>query len=261
MRYTSAYYLFKQTWIATAAVLLSFVARKTAGLNVRVPELYLGIGIAVGGVYHLPTLIRSFTLRQLYFLSISIGILLMLLLLQIPIPAKLVTLLLCSYLLCMGYFIPCISWKRGIVALREIPYLKMGIIIWAWWAGTVLLPVYYGNAAVDADVLESISYNRMLMIFISALLCDMGDMQEDAKQGLKTIALALGKPMSAGIVMLASMLWAAYNLNHKDIWVILTTTIFALLVSIYALRSVQSMKVRFIADGILVLYGLLHFIP
>jgi len=137
----------------------------------------------------------------------------------------------------------------------------MGIIIWAWWAGTVLLPVYYGNAAVDADVLESISYNRMLMIFISALLCDMGDMQEDAKQGLKTIALALGKPMSAGIVMLASMLWAAYNLNHKDIWVILTTTIFALLVSIYALRSVQSMKVRFIADGILVLYGLLHFIP
>ncbi len=261
MTYTSAYYLFKQTWIAIAAVLLSFVARKTVGLNVQVPELYLGIGIAVGCVYHLPFLIRSLTLRQLYFLSIGIGILLTVLLLQIPIPSKMVTILLFSYLLCMAYFIPCISWKRGIVPLREIPYLKMGIIIWAWWVGTVLLPVYYGNAAVDADVLKSISYNRMLMIFISALLCDMVDLQEDAKQGLKTIPLAFGKPMSAAIVMIASILWAASNLNHMDMWMILATTIFALLVSIYALRSRQSLKVRFMSDAILVLYGLLHFIP
>jgi uncharacterized protein (DUF983 family) len=261
LRLSSDYYLFKLTWIALAAVLLSYAARKTSGISVEVPELYLGIGIAVGCVYHLAARVRSYALRYLYMLSMLIGILLMFLLFQLPLPQWAVILLLLSYLLCMGYFIPCIPLKGRIIPLREIPYVKIGIIIWAWWAGTVMLPVYYGNAEVDLLVLESISYNRILMIFFSALLCDMGDMQEDASKGLKTIALALGKHMSVGIVFIASILWAVYNLNHKDILVILTTTCFAILVSVYALRSTESLKVRFISDGILVLYGLLHFMP
>jgi hypothetical protein len=261
LRLSSDYYLFKQIWIALAAVLLSYAARKTSGMLVQVPELYLGIGIAVGCVYHLPARVKSYTLRHLYLLSLLVGILLMFFLFQMPLPNGVVILLLISYLLCMGYFIPCIPWKGGIISLREIPYLKIGIIIWAWWAGTVLLPMYYGNAEVDLLVLESISYNRILMIFFSALLCDMGDMQADASKGLKTIALALGKHMSVGIVLIASILWAVYSLNHKDILVILTTTFFAILVSVYALRSTESLKVRFISDGILVLYGLLHFMP
>lgn len=260
MSLSSDYNLFKQIWIALAAVLLSYAARKTSGISVEVPELYLGIGIAVGCVYHLAARVRSYALRHLYVLSVLIGILLIFLLFQLPLPQGIVILLLLSYLLCMGYFIPCIPLKGRIIPLREIPYIKIGIIIWAWWAGTVMLPVYYGNIPVDADILEFTSLNRILMIFFSALLCDMGDMQEDASKGLKTIALALGKHMSVGIVFIASILWAVYSLNHKDIFVILTTTCFALLVSIYAWRSSQSLKVRFISDGILVLYGLLQLI-
>lgn len=255
------YFIFKQIWIALAAVLLSYAARKTTGLPVHVPELYLGIGLAVGAVYTLPEWIRAYSLRYLYLLSLLIGILLVILLLQMPLPIEIVIFLLVSYLLCMGYFIPCIHWKGQLIPLREIPYLKIGIIVWVWWVSTVLLPVYYGNSRVDTLALEFISYNRMLMIFFSALLCDMGDMEQDANKGLKTIAVVLGKHASLCIVLIAGIFWAMYSLHHKDILIILTTSLFVIPVSMYALHSTQSLKVRFISDGILVLYGLLHFIP
>lgn len=93
------------------------------------------------------------------------------------------------------YAFPVVPFNKRFVTLRSIPYIKIFVITIVWSLATVLLPVVRIQQVIDIHVLL-IFIERMIFVFVLALMFDICDMETDRLSGLKTIPLLLGKAAS-----------------------------------------------------------------
>ncbi|MBX2960979.1 MAG: UbiA family prenyltransferase [Cyclobacteriaceae bacterium] len=98
-------------------------------------------------------------------------------------------------ILSLLYTFPIVPFNSQLVPLRAIPYIKIFLITLVWSLVTVLLPVVRMQHAMDVHV-WLIFIERMIFVFVLALMFDIRDMEQDQRSGLKTIPLWLGEGKS-----------------------------------------------------------------
>ncbi|MDN3657691.1 UbiA family prenyltransferase [Ferruginibacter paludis] len=91
------------------------------------------------------------------------------------------------------YSVPVYKNKKSLFRLREIPCLKIFLISFVWAATTILLPVMRGSTMYSKEHVLLMMAERFLFVFAITIPFDIRDMKADARQGLKTIPLLIGK--------------------------------------------------------------------
>ncbi|MBX2967809.1 MAG: UbiA family prenyltransferase [Cyclobacteriaceae bacterium] len=98
-------------------------------------------------------------------------------------------------ILSLLYTFPIVPFNNQLVTLRTIPYVKIFLITLVWSLVTVLLPVVRMQHVMDVHV-WLIFIERMIFVFVLALMFDIRDMEDDKRNGLTTIPTRLGKEQS-----------------------------------------------------------------
>lgn len=111
------------------------------------------------------------------------------------------------------YTFPIVPFNKQFVTLRTIPYVKIFVITIVWSLVTVLLPVVRMEQAIDLHVLL-IFVERMIFVFVLALMFDIRDMEQDQRSGLKTIPLRLGKAQSQRLCRWLLLIFLAIAIIH-----------------------------------------------
>jgi 4-hydroxybenzoate polyprenyltransferase len=116
-------------------------------------------------------------------------------------------------ILSLLYACPIVPFNNQLVTLRIIPYVKIFVITLVWSLVTVLLPVVRMQQAMDAHV-WLIFIERMIFVFVLALMFDIRDMEHDQRNGLKTIPLLIGKKQSQQLCRWLLLTFLAISLVH-----------------------------------------------
>lgn len=125
-------------------------------------------------------------------------------------------------ILSLLYTFPIVPFNNQRVTLRAIPYVKIFLITLVWSLVTVLLPVVRMQHVMDVHV-WLIFIERMIFVFVLALMFDIRDMEHDQRSGLKTIPLWLGEERSKKLCRGLLLLFLLITVLHysKDMLVIL----------------------------------------
>lgn len=120
------------------------------------------------------------------------------------------------------YTFPIIPFNSRFVTLRAIPYVKIFVITLVWSLVTVLLPVVRMQHGMDVHVWLMFT-ERMIFVFVLALMFDIRDREHDQRSGLKTIPLWLGEEKSKKLCKGLLILFLLITVVHytKDMFVVL----------------------------------------
>lgn len=111
------------------------------------------------------------------------------------------------------YTIPVIPFNKERVTLRAIPYAKVFVITLVWSLVTVFLPVVRIQHAIDIHV-WLIFIERMIFVFVLALMFDIRDMEPDQRSGLKTIPLWMGRKQSQQLCRWLLLIFLVITIVH-----------------------------------------------
>jgi len=78
--------------------------------------------------------------------------------------------------------------------LRELPFLKILIIVYVWTTATVILPIRLN--LWNSDVFYAVLYNRLIFVFMLSLAFDMCHRAVDIKDSLATLPTVFGTKIS-----------------------------------------------------------------
>lgn len=117
-------------------------------------------------------------------------------------------------LITLFYSVPVFKTKKNIFRLREIPCLKIFLISGVWSAATILLPVIQSAQSHSIENLITMLAERFLFIFAITIPFDIRDMKADAKEGLKTIPLLMGKTSALIIANILLLLFVLICVVH-----------------------------------------------
>lgn len=116
--------------------------------------------------------------------------------------------------ICFAYTVPCIPFRRKLIRLRDIPYIKIFLISLVLALTTVLLPVTAHGQLSDllrADMLFTFT-RRMLFIFAITIPFDIRDREYDRMQGTKTFPVVFGIAGAKIAALVALALFALLGL-------------------------------------------------
>jgi 4-hydroxybenzoate polyprenyltransferase len=116
-------------------------------------------------------------------------------------------------ILSLLYTFPIVPFNNQLVTLRTIPYVKIFLITLVWSLVTVLLPVVRMQHVMDVHV-WLIFIERMIFVFVLALMFDIRDMEQDQRSGLKTIPLLIGKKQSQQLCRWLLLIFLAISFVH-----------------------------------------------
>jgi 4-hydroxybenzoate polyprenyltransferase len=182
----------------------------------------------------------------------------------IPIKSEVLLTIAILGILTFLYSLPVPANKKYFFNLREIPYLKIFVIVSVWTASTVLLPVIQADNEIFNTRVILLFTERFLFIFAIAIQFDIRDMQADREAGLKTIPILINKNNSHVLSYLSLLFCFLITFFHyrvqKD-WFIIGA------ISISILTTYLFIKIKFtenwsryyyqILDGTLLLHGIL----
>lgn len=112
----------------------------------------------------------------------------------------------------LGY---CVPWlwrfaaleRRGIRRIKDIPYAKnlytaFCIALSAVWAGAI-------SGAVDVTRLILAAAVVFMMMLINTAACDLGDVEDDIRNGVPTLGVKFGREKTARMLLALAYAWAA----------------------------------------------------
>jgi 4-hydroxybenzoate polyprenyltransferase len=101
-------------------------------------------------------------------------------------------------LLALGYSYPLIPWNKK--SLRQIGWLKMALLSFTWSFTTVVLPVLMlpdkGDLYTRSFFVPVLFVHRFVFIAALSFLFNIRDLEEDSRDGIKTLAVMLGQTRS-----------------------------------------------------------------
>ena len=167
-------------------------------------------------------------------------------------------------LLTLFYSVPVFKTNNTIFRLREIPCLKIFLIAFVWSASTILLPVIQSAATHNIKNIIGMLAERFLFLFAITIPFDIRDMKADAKQGLKTIPLLIGKSralITANIILLLFVLLCLQHYkNTSEVW-LNYAFLFSAATTFFFINNKKLPSKHFyyygILDGTMLLQGLL----
>lgn len=117
-------------------------------------------------------------------------------------------------LLTFFYSVPVYKNSKLIFRLREIPCLKIFLISFVWSASTILLPVIQSGRIHSKENILLMLAERFMFVFAITIPFDIRDMEADARQGLKTIPLLIGKNAAIIIANIVLFLFMVVFIQH-----------------------------------------------
>ena len=166
--------------------------------------------------------------------------------------------------LTLFYSVPVFKTKKNIFRLREIPCLKIFLISFVWSASTIFLPVIQSAATHDIENIMLMLAERFLFVFAITIPFDIRDMKADARQGLKTIPLLIGKTSAlivANIVLLFFVLLCLQHYKNTALLWLNYAFLFSAVSSFIFINNKKLQAKHFyhygILDGTLLLQGVL----
>ncbi|MGE0567566.1 MAG: UbiA family prenyltransferase [Bacteroidia bacterium] len=166
--------------------------------------------------------------------------------------------------LTLFYSTPISRSTKGILRLRQIPYLKIFLISFVWSTVTVFLPVTYSEKSFNKFHLLTVIVERFLFVMAITIPFDIRDMEADRQAGLKTIPLKIGVQKSIGLSLRILILFFVITVIHyciTDQWILVNAFTISFLATIIFLRNekIRSMPLYYygILDGTLLLQGFL----
>jgi len=205
-------------------------------------------GIKPGSLYQVIGMFSIFLLLALMFL----------------IPIKAIPVLLLAALLSFAYIFPVYPFRKPVQSLRNLPYLKVIIIACVWMIVTVWLPLMTSENSISPIKIMQLSWDRFLLILITALPFDIRDMETDRKSGIKTLPVRMGSKQTWYLIHVLLLLWllnagAGYIWFQQSslVWVRMFTGGYALIIlNAQKLRQSQYYCTAWI-DSILFVLGIL----
>lgn len=162
------------------------------------------------------------------------------------------------------YSVPVYKSSKSIFRLREIPCLKIFLISFVWSATTILLPVMRVAGLYSKEHVLWMVAERFLFVFAITIPFDIRDMKADAKQGLITIPLLLGKTTALIIANAVLFLFLVISVEHykntATAWLIYPLALSAATTFIFLNNKKLQSKFLYhycILDGTLLLQGIL----
>ncbi len=167
-------------------------------------------------------------------------------------------------LITLFYSVPVFKTKKNIFRLREIPCLKIFLISFVWSSSTIFLPVIQSAAPPDIKNIMVMLAERFLFVFAITIPFDIRDMKADARQGLKTIPILIGKTSSlivANIVLLLFLMLCIQHYKNTSLLWLNYAFSFSALSSFLFINNKKLQSKHFyhygILDGTLLLQGVL----
>lgn len=223
----------------------------------------LNLSSASAFIFSLKNISLSFTDRVILISNtiISIGILTL-------IPVKVIVLLFMIALLSLLYSLPLIPWKRRRYRLREILFVKLGVVAFCWAMMAVHIPLVEANLAIDRAVLYAQFLSMALFIFALCIPFEIRDIELEKSRGLKTIPIVFGirvSRISAVIVLIvcAGLHYYLYSRAYVSI-ITLIAIISSFLISglmvIFSGDKPSDFYCKFYVDGLMILQFLLVYL-
>jgi len=279
MNKTGIFLIQSKLLIAYSALLLTLVIPAQLGFKLVLNPYLVVVFLATFLVYNLTRLVVLQFYKMplehpsdqwvnrypvLFYLAYSIaflGLLLIAFFIPIPIIVYLVPLLLIVVL----YTMPFLKIKN--FNLRQIPFLKIALIMLVWASATALFPLLQLNLKLPWWVVGLVFCERLALIGTLALLFDIRDMQTDAVQGLKTIPLHLGESKAIKLSNAFAFLFFICSFllySQLKLWYLIpmagVTFLMLLVVINYQPLKKNNSYYDLYLDGILLMHGLLILI-
>ena len=279
MKKTGIFLIQSKLLIAYAALFLTLVIPAQVGLKLVLNPYLVMVFLATYLVYNFTRLVllqfykmplehpndqwvnRYPTLFYIGFATALVGLMLIAFLSHVRYILYLIPLLLIVVL----YVLPFLKIKN--LNLRQIPFLKIALIMSVWACITALFPLLQLNLVWPWWVICLIAGERLALIGALALLFDIRDMQADNAQGLKTIPLHLGESRTlklsnafAFIFFICSVvLYGQFKLWYLIPMACLTLLMLVVVINYKPLKK-HNKYYELYLDGILLMHGLLILI-
>lgn len=110
------------------------------------------------------------------------------------------------FLISMGYVIPCLPSKNGLIRLRDIHYVKIFLVALIWMFVTVYLPY------INEDRIPNSSFwihvlDRCIFIFAITLPFDIRDMDQEDKANVYTFVSLMGIEKAKMLSIVSMVIW------------------------------------------------------
>ncbi len=116
------------------------------------------------------------------------------------------------------YIVPIFPFMGHWIRLREIPYIKIFLIAGIWLMLSILPVLTDFKQITTNKQFQLLLLQRLLFLFAIIIPFDLRDIEFDRKQGIKTLAIALGANsslrVSHGLLILSALVcWMAYQIQ------------------------------------------------
>jgi 4-hydroxybenzoate polyprenyltransferase len=204
--------------------------------------------------------------RTLFYLLVAVSVIGFLISVALAKRVVLITLAPIA-LVTIFYSLPVFKNATNIFRLREIPALKIFLIAFVWSAATILLPIIQSGVIYNEWHVLLMFIERFLFVFAITIPFDIRDMRADARSGLKTIPLLIGKTraimVANGSLILFLILSILHYADMNLIFIIVAMIIsgFTTFIFINAKRLNKFVYYYYLVlDGTMLLQGLLVLI-
>ena len=162
------------------------------------------------------------------------------------------------------YSFPVQIFNKYIFNLREIPYLKIFLIVSVWTASTVFLPVIQGDTEIFNLHVFLVFAERFFFIFAIAIQFDIRDIQADQDAGLKTIPILINRKNSfllSCFSLFVCLIISFFHYKMQNEWFVISALSISVLTTyIFIIMHFSENRSRYyyqILDGTLTLQGIL----
>lgn len=162
------------------------------------------------------------------------------------------------------YSPPVSAQHLSFLRLRQVPFLKVFIVAFAWSSATIIPPAIQSGADFSSSDIWLMLAERFIFIFAITLPFDIRDMRADRSEGIKTIPMILGEKnsviLSVFLLTVFSVLSAYHFLSNDRNLVAAAMLVSGLTTSlIIAHGSLRYVRLyhRGILDGTMIIQALL----
>lgn len=119
----------------------------------------------------------------------------------------------CIAMISVLYSFPVFRFKDKRFGLRDLPFVKIFLIVLVWSVATVLLPALQLGLSVTPSV-QLVFIERAIFLFALALLFDIRDLESDTRNRLVTIPRLIGKSNSFLLANMLLVVFLTTSMNH-----------------------------------------------
>jgi 4-hydroxybenzoate polyprenyltransferase len=172
-------------------------------------------------------------------------------------------------LISFGYSVPFIPTVNGFIRLRDIPMLKIFLIVIVLCLVTVVLPTLSFSSLpeypVNPWILRFVLLRRMLFIFAITIPFDIRDIEHDRSSGLRTIPGIFGERNARLLAELALMLfaglvivqWKNDLLPLPYVYALIASALFAAVMVWLSTKERKEYFYTFLVEGSMIVQALL----